>query len=604
MKYLLSPLPVSALNRSRAIVIAGAFLLFVTVLPVLAGAAPAPVSDGDAIDWFKLGMGLFGGLAMFLFGMEQMSDGLKAAAGETLKDVLARLTKNRFMGALTGAFVTAVLNSSSVTTVLVVGFISAGFMTLTQSVGVIMGANIGTTITAQIVAFNITQYALLMVAIGFLMLFAGKAENTRHYGSIIMGLGLIFYGMGVMGDAMRPLHTYQPFLDLMVKMENPLLGILVGAVFTGLVQSSSATTGIAIVMASSGLITLPAGIALAFGSNIGTCVTAILASLGKPVEAVRAAMVHVIFNIAGVLLWFMFIPQLTDFIVAISPSSPELSGKAQMAADVPRQIANAHTAFNVANTLLFIGFAPLFARLVEKLVPSRPEEEKIIVEPRYLDKDVAGIPAMALEQVRFEVGHMGGIINEMFSTLRSGLRERDKQKCDSVLKLDDKVDILRDAILEYMSEIRQQPLTDKQSDHFQALMSATVNLENLADIINDELVTVGKGFIDLGVEPSEATLLLISSLADKVGHAIEQVILAIREEDETAAEEVITARDEVRRIADEFLLRQSERIGIQDSGHLDLVRLEIEFLDKLRGIYTLTKRIAKDFVPDEVASKA
>ncbi|RKZ47286.1 MAG: Na/Pi cotransporter family protein [Gammaproteobacteria bacterium] len=508
------------------------------------------------------------------------------------------------MGALTGAFVTAILNSSSVTTVLVVGFISAWFMTLTQSVGVIMGANIGTTITAQIVAFNITQYALLMVTIGFLMLFVGKAENTRHYGGIIMGLGLIFYGMGVMGDAMQPLHTYQPFLDLMVSMENPLLGILVGAVFTGLVQSSSATTGIAIVMASSGLITLPAGIALAFGSNIGTCVTAILASLGKPVEAVRAAMVHVIFNIAGVLIWFMFIPQLTDFIVAISPSSPALSGKAQMAADVPRQIANAHTAFNVANTLLFIGFAPLFARLVEKLVPARPEEAKIIIEPRYLEKDVVGIPAMALEQVRLEVGHMGGIINEMFSILRSGVQERDKQKCDSVLKLDDKVDILRDAILEYMSEIRQQPLTDKQSEHFQVLMSATVNLENLADIINDELVTVGKGFIDLGVEPSETTLLLISSLADKVGYTIEQVILAIQEEDETAAEEVIIARGEVHRIADEFLLLQSERIGIQDSGHLDLVRLEMEFLEKLRGIYTLAKRIAKDFVPDEVASKA
>jgi len=379
------------------------------------------------IDWLKLGMGLFGGLAMFLFGMEQMSEGLKAAAGETLKDVLSRLTKNRFMGALTGAFVTAVLNSSSVTTVLVVGFISAGFMTLSQSVGVIMGANIGSTFTAQIVAFNVTQYALILVAFGFLMLFTGKAENTRHYGAMVMGLGLVFYGMGVMGDAMLPLRSYQPFLDLMVRMETPLLGILVGAVFTGLVQSSAATTGIAIVMASSGLITLPAGIALAFGANIGTCVTAILASLGKPVEAVRAAVVHITFNIAGVLLWVMFIPQLADFVVSISPSSPELSGKARIAADVPRQIANAHTVFNIANTLLFIGFTNFFARLAEKLVPERPVEEKIIVEPRYLEEDALKVPAMALEQVRFELGHMGGIINEMFSTLRSGVQEKDKR---------------------------------------------------------------------------------------------------------------------------------------------------------------------------------
>jgi len=605
MKILLSPLPTSDLNRSRAIFIAGAFLLFVTAFPLLAGTVPAGKEPGtDTIDWLTLGMGLFGGLAMFLFGMEQMSEGLKAAAGDALKDVLSRLTSNRFMGALTGAFVTAVLQSSSVTTVLVVGFVSAGFMTLAQSVGVIMGANVGTTITAQIVAFNITQYALMMVAIGFLMLFAGKAEKTRHYGSIVMGLGLVFYGMGVMGDAMLPLRSYQPFLDLMVRMENPLMGILIGAAFTGLVQSSSATTGIVIVMASSGLITLPAGIALAFGANVGTCVTAALASLGKPVEAVRAAMVHIIFNIAGVLLWVMFIPQLADFIVAISPSSPDLSGKARIAAEVPRQIANAHTVFNIANTLIFIGFTTFFARLVEKLVPARPVEEKIIIEPRFLDEEALKVPSMALEQVRLELGHMGEIINDMFSTLRSAVREKDKQKCDVILKLDDKVDILHDAILEYLRELRQEPLTDKQSDRFQALMSATVNLQNLAKIINDELVAVGKGFIDLGVEPSEATRLLITNLADIVAHAVDQVIQAVREADETAAEEVITVKDEVRRIADEFLLRQSERIAIQDSGHLNLVRLEIEFLDKLRGIYTLAKRIAKDFVPDEVASKA
>ena len=600
MKNLLPVLPISALNRSRAILISGAFLLFIIALPVLAETEP----DAEAIDWLNLGMGLFGGLAMFLFGMEQMSEGLKAAAGDTLKDVLSHLTKNRFMGALTGAFVTAILNSSSVTTVLVVGFISAGFMTLTQSVGIIMGANIGSTFTAQIVAFNVTQYALIMVAVGFFMLFTGKSENTRHYGSMVMGLGLVFYGMGVMGDAMLPLRSYQPFLDLMVKMENPLLGILVGAVFTGLVQSSAATTGIAIVMASSGLITLPAGIALAFGSNIGTCVTAILASLGKPVEAVRAAMVHVIFNIAGVLLWVMFIPQLADFIVSISPSSPELSGKAQMAADVPRQIANAHTVFNVANTLLFIGFTPLFARLVKRLVPDRPIEEKIIIEPRYLDADVVDVPAMALEQVRFELGHIGEIINDMYSTLRSGMQQKNKQKLDAVQKLDNKVGILSDAVLEYLRDIRQQPLTDKQSNRFQALMSATINLENLADIINDELVEIGKNYINLGAEPSEATALLVDDLADKVAYAVDQVIQAVREDDETAAEEVITLKDEVHRIAGEFLVRQSERLGIKDGGHLNLVRLEMEFLDNLRSIYNLTKRIAKDFVPDEVASKA
>ena len=562
------------------------------------------VAGGEQIDWFRLGMGLFGGLAMFLFGMEQMSEGLKAAAGDTLKDILGRLTKNRFMGALTGAFVTAVLNSSSVTTVLVVGFISAGFMTLAQSVGVIMGANIGSTFTAQIVAFNVTQYALLMVAIGFFMLFTGKKESTQHYGSMIMGLGLVFYGMGVMGESMEPLRSYQPFLDLMISMEKPALGILVGAVFTGLVQSSAATTGIAIVMAAEGLISLPAGIALAFGANIGTCVTAILAALGKPVEAVRAAVVHVLFNIAGVLVWVMFIPQLVDLIVTISPSAPELSGKERMAAEVPRQIANAHTVFNIANTLLFISFTTLFARVAEKLVPARPAEEKTIITPRYLDDELIKVPSMALERVRLEIGHMGEIINDMFLTLREGVSTRDMAKCDSVLKMDDKVDILHEAIFEFLSEIRREPLTDHQSDEFQVLMSATINLENLADVLETELVAISKAIINQGINPSEDSKALLLDLGNKVQLSIENVVKAVREDDEKAAEEVILIKDEVRRLAEEFLAHQTQRIGISDGGRLAQLRLELELLDKLRRIYTLAKRVAKDFVPEEVANKA
>ena len=597
-KSLLS-LPLSGRNRSRFILLAATLFLFILALPVLA----ATQSSEMNIEWSSLGMGLFGGLAMFLFGMEQMSEGLKAAAGDSLKELLSRLTRNRVAGALTGAFVTAVLNSSSVTTVLVVGFISAGFMTLTQSVGVIMGANIGSTFTAQIVAFDVSHYALIMVAAGFFLLFTGKAEKSRNYGAMIMGLGLVFYGMSVMGDAMLPLRSYPPFLELMVKMENPLLGILVGTVFTGLVQSSAATTGIAIVMASSGLITLPAGIALAFGANIGTCITAILASLGKPVEAVRAATVHVLFNVAGVLAWFMFIPQLADFIVSISPTAPELAGKAKMAAEVPRQIANAHTVFNVANTLLFIGFTPIFARLAIKLVPDRPIEEKIIIEPRHLDPEVVEVPSVALEQVRYELGHMGEIINEMFSTLRSGLQKKNAQKLDAILKLDDKVNILHDAILEYLRDIRQQTLTDKQSDRFQALMSATLNLENLADIINDDLVALGKRFISLKTPPSEATRLLAYTLAEKVSYAVDQVITAIREDNETAAQEVIALKDEVHRIVSEFLASQAARFGTKDGARLQLVRLEMEFLDRLRSIYTLSKRIARDFVPEEVGDK-
>ena len=210
-----------------------------------------------------------------------------------------------------------------------VGFITAGLMSMAQSIGVIMGANIGTTITAQIVAFKVTEAAMLMVAVGFGMLFFSKQEKIKQYGGLIMGLGLVFFGMAVMGDAMKPLRSYQPFLDLMTSMENPLIGILIAAAFTGLIQSSSATTGIVIVMASQGFITLPAGIALAFGANIGTCMTAMQAAIGKPREAVRAAVVHVLFNVFGVLLWIGLIGRLAELVTWMSPVHEELTGSAK-----------------------------------------------------------------------------------------------------------------------------------------------------------------------------------------------------------------------------------------------------------------------------------
>lgn len=241
-------------------------------------------SKKGEISWFFLGVGLFGGLSLFLYGMEKMSDALKNVAGEKMKDILAMLSSNRIMGLITGAIVTAIIQSSSVTTVMLVGFVTAGLMSLSQTIGIIMGANIGTTITAQIIAFKVTKFALLLVAIGFGMLFISKKEKTQQYGYMIMGLGMIFFGMSVMSDAMKPLRSYQPFLDMMTQMSNPILGILVAAAFTALIQSSSATTGVILVLAMQGLITLKAGIALSFGANIGTCVTALLASIGKPRE--------------------------------------------------------------------------------------------------------------------------------------------------------------------------------------------------------------------------------------------------------------------------------------------------------------------------------
>ena len=580
-------------------------LLFTFILGSLLwlGALPAhaAVPGGTSIDWLTLGMGLFGGLALFLAGLELLSKGMKLAAGETLKHVLSQLTTNRFLGALTGSFVTGVLNSSSVTTVLVVGFVTAGVMTLAQSVGVIMGANIGSTITAQILAFNVSQYALLPVAIGFFMIFAGKREAIKHYGMMLMGLGLVFYGMGVMSDGMNPLRNYEPFLEILKRMENPALGILAGAVFTGLVQSSAATVGIAIAMASEGLLSLPAGIALALGANIGTCVTALMAALGKPVEAVRAAVVHVMFNVMGVLIWIAFIPVLADIAVWISPSNPELEGTARMAAELPRQIANANTMFNVINTLIFIGFTAGFARLAERMVPEKPEPVGMIIEPKYLDNTVLQAPSLALERVRLELGRAGEITEQMLKDWPSAILNRDQKKLDEIAKRDDQVDILEAAILEYLSRIRQELLTEQESNDHQALMTMTITLENIADVIEIDLMDLAKQYFKIEHESSETTMRLLRGTYDAVVKAVSLTVQAIRDNDQTAAEEVMRMNNEIKRLSAEMLARKSERLGRKESKYLAAARIDISFIDKMNRIYSLTKRIAREVLPKELA---
>ena len=582
----------------------GILLLTFMLGPLLwFGALPAhaAVPGGASIDWFTLGMGLFGGLALFLAGLEILSEGMKLAAGETLKHVLSQLTTNRFLGALTGAFVTGVLNSSSVTTVLVVGFVTAGVMTLAQSVGVIMGANIGSTLTAQILAFNLSQYALLPVAIGFFMIFAGKRERLKHYGMMFMGLGLVFYGMGVMSDGMNPLRNYEPFLELLKRMENPALGILAGAVFTGLVQSSAATVGIAIAMASEGLLSLPAGIALALGANIGTCVTALMAALGKPVEAVRAAVVHVMFNVMGVLIWIAFIPVLADIAVWISPSNPELDGTARMAAEVPRQIANANTLFNVVNTLVFIGFTVFFARLAERMVPEKPEKGGIIIEPKYLDNTVLKAPSLALERVRLELGRAGEITEQMLKDWLSAVQTRDLRKLKEIAKRDDQVDTLEAAIIEYLSRIRQHLLTEQESNDHQALMTMTITLESIADVIEIDLTNLAKQYFKIEHESSETTMRLLRGIYDAVVKAVSHMVQALRDSDQAAAEEVMRMKNEIKQLSDELLARRSERLGRKDSQYLAAARLDMSLIDKLHRIYSLTKRIAKEVLPKELA---
>ncbi len=581
------------------------FLLLAGVSLMVALPALAAEEGSAEIAWSVMGMKLYGGLALFLFGMEQMSDSLKAVAGDRMKDILAKLTANRFMGAITGAFVTAIIQSSSVTTVLVVGFISAGLMSMTQSIGIIMGANIGTTITAQIVAFKITKAALLMIGIGFTMLFASKKESIKHYGTMLMGLGLVFFGMGVMSDAMSPLRTYQPFLDLMIKMESPMIGILVAAAFTGLVQSSSATTGIVIVMASQGLITLPAGIALAFGSNIGTCITALLASIGKPREAVRAAVVHIGFNVAGVLIWVFFIDYLAQFVTSFSPTHPELSGVDRLGAETPRQIANAHTIFNIANTIIFIGFTTQFARLVEWLVPDAPLEEKIVMTARakYLDEVFLTTPSLALDRVRLEVLHMGEKVDNMLGSIMPAIISGDRKALLAVREQDEEVDLLYSQIIEYMGRISKGSLSNTQMQDFLQLMSAINQLESIGDTIETNMVDLGFSRYDAGFSISKTTQKVLNDFHKVVSRSVNSAIQAVSQNNEVAAMQVIDMKKEIIDLVDSATEHQAERLVAEEPNRIAAYTIEIDIIEKQRRIYSFAKSMAKTVIADDLIDR-
>jgi len=308
------------------------------------------------IDWGFLIGELLGGLSLFLYGMKLMTDSLKASTGDKMKDILRSLSSSKFIALLTGIFVTGVLQSSAVVSVMVVGFVSSGLMSFKQTLGILLGAGIGTTLTSQMVAFDVTKYSLWLVTIGFAMRTFSSKQMMEYYGIGTLGLGLVFYGIDVMSASMVPLRSYEPFLNILVKMSNPLLGIIVSSIFTAMIQSSTATVGIVMALASQKLITLKAGVSLILGANIGTGITAILAGLSSTREAKRVALANILFKVAGVLVVLPFLSQFMGFLQSTS-------------SEMPRQLANAHTFWNIGVALVFLPLSDRIAELVVRLLP-------------------------------------------------------------------------------------------------------------------------------------------------------------------------------------------------------------------------------------------
>jgi phosphate:Na+ symporter len=576
----------------------------------------AAESGTQPISWFFLCIGMFGGLALFLYGMEKMSTGLKRTAGNRMRAILAALTRNRLVAMFVGAFITTVIQSSSATTVMLVSFVQAGLMTFVQSMGVILGADIGTTITAQLIAFKLTDYALLMIAIGFSLHMFGKREMTKNVGDVILGFGILFFGMKLMSDAMKPLRTYSVFIDSMREMENPLLGILVGALFTSLVQSSSATTGVVIVLAQQGLLTLEAGIPLVFGANIGTCITAGLASIGTSREAKRVALAHVIFKVAGVLLFVFWIPSFADFIRMIAERFD--SGTA-------RQIANAHTIFNVALALIFLPFTELFARFVVRILPHQETQKDFTMSTKYLDEESISTPAIALELARAEVARMAKLVRRMLVAIiipfMSNEKLIEKEVSDPVEKKlllreiprndawrtdltllqgidmrEEKIDYIEEKIRDYLFRLTGQGVSSELANEAFGMISIASDIENMADLIHRNLVPLITKKNDLEIDFSEEGKEEILIYHQKVCRRLELLQKSFMEMDIDTAREIMASERTYLDLEDQYRARHLERIRQEKLASAKTHEVHMELMDLLKQIVLYSSNIANTFL--------
>ena len=420
-------------------------------------------------------LSLFGGLALFLYGMQMMSTGLEAAAGNKMKSILEKLTSNRVKGVLVGAAITAVIQSSSATTVMVVGFVNSGLMTLKQAVWIIMGANIGTTITGQLIALDIGAIAPLFAIIGVAVMMFVKNEKVHHISSIFAGLGILFMGMDMMGAAMEPLQESEAFINLMTKFSNPLIGILVGAVFTAIIQSSSASVGILQALAATGMVPLSSAVYVLFGQNIGTCITAVLASIGMKVNAKRTTIIHLMFNIIGTVL-FTIICMVTPYVHLIESITP---------GDPVAQIANAHTIFNIVTTLILLPFGTQMADIAEKILPDSKKEDDEDLRLKYIrpfeSSYAIGNSAVAVTQVREEVGRMQEMVMKNIGDAFDTLIKYDDKSHKKVEEREEYIDYLNKGISEYVVSLMASEMSSDDSRKINGYYAIISNLERIGD---------------------------------------------------------------------------------------------------------------------------
>ena len=510
----------------------------------------------------KVVFGLAGGLALFLYGMNSMSDALQKAAGEKMKKILEFLTKNPIMGVLAGALVTAVLQSSSATTVMVIGFVSAGLMSLPQAISVIFGANIGTTMTAQLMAFKITDYIYPIIFVGFMLYFASKKEKVKNVGLVIFSFGLLFEGIEIMGSVMKPLANSPIFVELMAKVSDiPVLGVLLGAVMTLVVQSSSATIAVLQNFASqpgpdgvTSVIGLAGAIPILFGDNIGTTITALLASIGQSKNAKRTAIAHSIFNITGSIVFLFLIPVLAKFVQFISPKGPEVEV-------ISRQIANAHTTFNVVCTLVWLPLIPLMVKIVTTIVRGDDTKKVHSYEPQYLDDKMINQPIPAMYMVSNEINRIATSTEKMLKILKEIVSGDNKEETKSLFKkYHDAIKTLQDAIVTYISKLfTGGALTEVQAERVAGYLAIANNIDRIADRCGDvvdiyERIGTSEKILS---EQAKEELAQCVTIAEEL---FEQAITAVATDNVDQAEQVIRDKKRMRKAQKKSTKKHLERL--------------------------------------------
>tara|TARA_B100000482_G_scaffold192190_1_gene179374 strand:+ start:277 stop:2031 length:1755 start_codon:yes stop_codon:yes gene_type:complete len=554
-------------------------------------------SSNNEISLFLIITGLLGGLGMFLYGMEMMSDGMKMTAGDSMRSILEKLTSNRYIAVFIGAFVTMVIQSSSATTVMLVSFVNSGLLGFTQALGVVLGSNIGSTVTAQIVAFKITDYALLLIAAGSIMSLFAKKDTVKHLGFVILGFGLLFYGMKVMSDTMKPLRSDPTFNSILTSFENPFLGILAGAIFTALVQSSSATTGIVITLASGGSITLEAGIPLIFGANIGTCITALLAGLNASRDAKRVAIGHVTFNVIGVLLFCFWIPTFADFV-------------SQTSDNIPRQIANAHTIFNIVATVIFIPFTPFISRTIINYFPDK-EEKRNIEKPAILnlDENVLNQPAAAINSAQAEISGVVGLMERVIGSLvRPFIEENNEMKDIENPDIDlktglhqriEKISFLNENISNYLINVSRKDLTVKQSQEVFSLVTAVNYLSSINNTVKlrfDSLVFKKEGLNEHFSDDGQEEIFMYHS---KLLKQVKRLNKFFSKYDRAKAAKIMEKGEQYRDLEEKYRLEHFKRVSGDVAESVATHEIHIELMDMLKQINTLIELIASSLLEIE-----